>query len=165
MKKTINNVLFQRMTLRQYRRLNWFLMEGNKQLNTQIVAHIEAVRGVRFVPWACGCVSAAPCKDSPVCCEPGWLCCARFSGYPFPGPAGSVSSATLAFASGCYGALPAVTNTHTHTHMHSYVRGPSKTSWVILQLMWWMKSDNWPHDRSIALLWIMNNSKPRLISK
>lgn len=68
--------------------------------------------GSVFVPWVCGCVSAAPCTDSPACCEPGWPCCVHSSGCLSPGPAGSASSAAPSSASGCFGALPTVKHTH-----------------------------------------------------
>lgn len=58
-------------------------------------------------PWVCGCVSAALCTDSPVCCEPGWPCCVRSSGCPSLGPQDSASSEALLFVSACCDALPA----------------------------------------------------------
>ncbi len=64
----------------------------------------------------CGCVSVVLDRDSPACCVPGWLCCARFLSGPSPGSAASASSAEPASVSEHYGAPLAKRNKAGQAH-------------------------------------------------
>ncbi len=64
----------------------------------------------------CGCASAVLDRDSPACCVPGWLCCARFLSGPSLGSAASASSAEPASVSEHYGAPLAKRNKAGHVH-------------------------------------------------